>query len=164
MSISTTGRPLRSTAASVITMLILMVGTSLVAPAANASTAAKSGGPSTCISGLSPVLLGGQWYCPGYVIGVKRTTYGTGTRIVLRGVTVFAVSGTTVTVSGGPSCLTPTTSCGATIPSVAISMSGLSTRPATGDIIDVYGVTSPGSLRANGYIIVGSSGCAPDFC
>lgn len=78
---------------------------------------------------------------------------------------MLGVTGTAATVEGGPSCLTPTTFCGATIPSVRVWMTALSSRPARGDIIDVYGITGTNALTATGYVVNGTSSCSdPDFC
>ena len=84
--------------------------------------------------------------------------------VVLQNVAVLGVSGKTATVSGGPSCLTPGTYCGATIPSVTISLAGVSGRPATGNIVDVYGVTGTKTMSATGYVVTGNSSCDPVFC
>jgi hypothetical protein len=114
-----------------------------------------------CADGSAPVLFAGQSYCTGYVIGVKRGTYGIGKRVVLRSVTVVGRTGATVTVEGGPSCLPPATICGATIPSVTASFAGQSMVPAYGDVIDLFGITGSSSMSATGYIF--RSHCNPDF-
>ena len=151
-------------AASAVIALVIAVGASLIlGPSAGAYSAAVPPAPA-CADGQAPVLFDGQWYCPGYVVGVKRTAYGVGARVVLQNVTVLGVTGATATVSGGPACLTPGTYCGATIPSVTISLSGLSVRPARGEIIDVYGVTGTKAMSAIGYVVKGSSSCDPAFC
>jgi hypothetical protein len=154
----------RTRAASAFIAVCLAVGTWLAAAVpSNAASLAAPAAP-TCTSGKAPVLFGGQWYCPGYVIGVKRGAYGVGTRVVLQSVTVLSVAATTITVSGGPSCLTPQTICGATIPTVEISVAALSSRPASGDIIDAYGKTSSNTMSVTGYVFKGKSSCSPDFC
>jgi hypothetical protein len=79
-------------------------------------------------------------------------------------VTVLGVTSKSVTVSGGPSCLTPGTYCGATIPSVTISIAAVSGRPATGNIVDVYGITGAKTMSATGFVVTGTSSCDADFC
>ena len=131
-------------------------------PKPKPTTSAQTTPPvSTCTDGTAPVLFNGQWYCTGYVIGVKTGAYGTGARLVLRSVTVVQVVGTTVTVEGGPSCLPTSTYCGATTPTVTTYFTGLPTIPASGDIIDLYGITGTNTLSATGYILTGH--CDPDF-
>lgn len=147
-----------------IAAILLAIGITVVTTLGLAATAAAAPATPTCAGGSAPAAYGGQWYCPGYVIGVKRGAYGVGTRIVLKGVTVLAVSGTTATVEGGPSCLPPSTYCGAIVPSVAVTTTGLSTLPAVGDIVDMYGITRTATLTGKGWVWKGSSGCAPDFC
>jgi hypothetical protein len=112
--------------------------TSAPSSATSASTSpAPTTPPTTCSDGASPVAYSGHWYCPGYVIGIKNTAYGIGTRIVVSGY-VTQVVGTSVTVEGGPSCLPGTsTYCGATIPNATTSFGGLPTLPRYGDVITV---------------------------
>ena len=132
------------------------------APGTVESTAASTAAPvSSCTDGTAPVLFGGQPYCTGYVIGVKTGAYGTGARVVLRSVTVVQIAGTTATVEGGPSCLSPSSYCGATIPTVTAYFTGLPTVPAYGDVIDLYGTTGTNTLSAAGYVVKGH--CDPDF-
>ena len=97
-STSTNTRPTATTSAPAVTSS---------APQSTSTTSQPVAAGST-----TPVLYGGQSYCPGYVIGVKNGAYGVGARIVLRGVTSVGVAGTTLTVEGGPSCL-PGAICGA---------------------------------------------------
>ena len=88
----------RTRAASAFIAVCLAVGTWLAAAVpSNAASLAAPAAP-TCTSGKAPVLFGGQWYCPGYVIGVKRGAYGVGTRVVLQSVMVVAATLSTVTL------------------------------------------------------------------
>jgi hypothetical protein len=120
---------------------------------------------SSCADGAPAVPLGGQSYCPGYIIGVKQAKYGVGTRIVVSG-SVTGVNGSTVSIAGGPGCLPDPSAgpvyCGATIPSMTVSFAGLPTSPSAGDLVRVYGITDVGYLAPAGYVVTGF--CAPDFC
>jgi hypothetical protein len=112
----------------------------------------------TCATGTA-TLFNTNWYCPGVIIGLKKNTYGMGTRIVLRGVNVTSVVGTTVIIEGGPSCLQdptkPPVFCGQTVPNVTVSFAGSRTVPHYGDVITLYGVTNGFSLTPTGYVVTG---------
>jgi hypothetical protein len=132
--------------------------TAFAAPAGAAAAASPS-----CAVGAA-LALGGQSYCPGSTIGVRQTAYGVGKRVVLPGVTVLALRGTTVTVQGGPLCA-PGRFCGAILTSVDVSGSRLTALPRAGTVIDLYGITTTGSLSATAVIDRGQSSCIdPDFC
>lgn len=155
-------KPTRTTSAATSTTTPVSSAPSS-APGAVGSTAASTGAPvsSPCVDGTGPVLFGGQPYRIGYVIGVKTGAYGTGARVVLRSVNVVQIAGTTATVEGGPTCLSPSSCCGATIPTVTAYFTGLPTVPAYGDVIDLYGTTGTNTLSAAGYVVKGH--CDPDF-
>jgi hypothetical protein len=154
-------KPTRTTSAATSTTTPVSSAQSS-APGTVESTAASTAAPvSSCTDGTAPVLFGGQPYCTGYVIGVKTGAYGTGARVVLRSVTVVQIAGTTATVEGGPSCLSPSSYCGATIPTVTAYFTGLPTVPAYGDVIDLYGTTGTNTLSAADFVVKGH--CDPDF-
>ena len=75
--------------------------------------------------------------------------------------TVVQIAGTTATVEGGPSCLSPSSYCGSTIPTVTAYFTGLPMVPTYGDVIDLYGTTGTNTLSAAGYVVKGH--CDPDF-
>lgn len=85
--------------------VLMAIGIAVVTSLGLTATATAAPTAPTCAGGSTPETFAGQKYCPGYVVGVKRGAYGVGARIVLKNVTVVALSGTTATVEGGPSCL-----------------------------------------------------------
>ena len=97
---------------------------------------------------------------------MKTNAYVTGARMVLRGVNVISVVGTTVRVMGGPSCLQdpnePPVYCGAMVPDVAVSFAGAPAVPRYGEIINLYGVQGASTMTANGHVVTGF--CDPNFC
>jgi hypothetical protein len=107
--------------------------------------------------------LDGQSYCSGTIAGVVYGSYGVGTRLVLQGVSVYAISGATVSVAGGPSC-PPSDEpvyCGATIPSFDVDASTADALPELGQIVDVYGVTgTKPTFNATSFVWTGY--CDPD--
>lgn len=113
-----------------------------------------------------PVAVWRQVVLPGYVIGVKRTSYGVGARVVLRGVTVDDVAGRSVSVSGRPTCLPPAPGsppvwCGAMIPTIGVTFPNRRSLPSAGDVIDLYGTTGTSSLTPTAHVVVGH--CDPWF-
>jgi hypothetical protein len=110
------------------------------------------------------VRFAGADYCPGTIAGVRGSSYGTGTRIVLRGVTVTTVTTGTVTVAAWVArpC-PPGMFCGAgmTLDSLTVSWRGTS-RPAYGDVLDLFGRTVTSSLTPVGYVKTGY--CPIDWC
>ena len=154
-------KPTRTTSAATSTTTPVSSAPSS-APGAVGSTASTDAPVSSpCVDGTAPVLFGGQPYCTGYVIGVKTGAYGTGARVVLRSVTVVQIAGTTATVEGGPSCLSPSSYCGSTIPTVTAYFTGLPMVPTYGDVIDLYGTTGTNTLSAADFVVKGH--CDPDF-
>ena len=138
----------------------------LAPPAASATPApALSPVATTTTACASPtVTFAGATYCPGTIAGVRGSSYGTGTRIVLRGVTVTNVSTGTVTVAAWVArpC-PPGMFCGAsmTLDSLTVSWWGTS-RPAYGDVLDLFGRTVTASLTPVGYVKTGY--CPIDWC
>ena len=144
------------------TAISASVTSSTLTPVTSTSTNPPN---SSCSDGATAVLFGGLSYCPGYIIGVKQTSYGVGARIVFNGLAT-SVDGSTATIEGGPSCLpAPSTGpvyCAATVPSIAVSFAGLSTSPRAGDLLRVYGISGVSSMTPTGHFVTGF--CAPDFC
>ena len=135
------------------------------APASSAATTLTSSTPTSpglCATSQA-VWFGGNQYCPGYVIGLTTSAYPAGSRVVLRGVQVVQVSGTNVTVMGGPSCLPNPNKpyCGASIPSVVVPFASTSSAPTYGQIINLYGVAGSRSMSPTGYEVIGF--CDPDW-
>ena len=122
-----------------------------------------------CSAGVTPVSYQGQSYCPGTAIGVKNTSYGTGKRIVLTGVSVTRIQGTRATVASTiTTACPPNKYCGAlvTTTTITVSLAGLSAWPAVGSYGDLYGITSTGSLTVTGFVDRSSSGTCTnsDYC
>ena len=148
--------------------------------AAAAPTAVTSSPPSHAItraSALTPSLssptaacafptvrFNGASYCPATIVGVRNTVYGLGTRVVLKGVTVTAVTTTTVTVAvwTSPPC-PPGKYCGQvlTLENLTVPWTGTS-RPAYGDVLDLFGPTITASITPVGYLKTGF--CPIDWC
>jgi hypothetical protein len=93
-------------------------------------------------------------YCVGYLFGVQRTLYGVGHALAVRGVAVTSVSGNLVGLSGGPSCL-PDEWCGQILPTVLITFPAGGPVPSYGDVIDLYGISSAGSITPEEFDVVG---------
>ncbi len=102
----------------------------------------------------------GTTYCVGYVFGVRRTLYGVGRAVAVQAVAVTSVSGRVVGLSGGPSCL-PDEWCGQTLPTVLVTFPTGAPLPSYGDVVDLYGVTSVGSITPQAFDVVGH--CDPDW-
>lgn len=117
-------------------------------------TSQPSPSPTSCGCGAAPISYAGASYCPGYIFGIRRTLYGVGTRIVLRGVVVGSVAGTRVQVSGGPSCL-PDEWCGQSIPSLTVVFPTAAAVPRYGDVISLHGTTTAGGLMPAGFEATG---------
>jgi hypothetical protein len=134
------------------------------------TTAAVRGRPSplaavtTTPCAYPTVSFRGVAYCPVAMAGVQNTTYGSGTRVVLRGVTVTAVTTSTVTVAVWevPPCPVGHL-CGATLTlrTLTVAWTGTS-RPAYGDVLDLFGSTVTASLAPVGYVKTGF--CPIDWC
>ena len=100
------------------------------------------------------VLYGGVGYCSADIGAVSRTGYGTGVRVALGGLNVDAVNSRVVTVWGFAAC-PPGYFCGAGSTSIDIAFPVGMTLPSAGSVLTVYGVTVPGSLTPDGYVVSG---------
>jgi hypothetical protein len=124
----------------------------------------SSPAPPTTACAFPTVSFDGAAYCPATIDGVRGTSHGTGTRVVVRGVTVSAVTPSTVTVAVWtfPPC-PPGKFCGQlmTLQSLTVAWSG-SSRPAYGDVLDLFGQTVPTSITPVGYVTTGW--CPIDWC
>jgi hypothetical protein len=134
-------------------------------PAASATPAASLSSPvptTTAACAFPTVRFNGAAYCPGTIVGIRGTSYGIGTRVVLKGVTVTAVttSAVTVAVLEVPPCQ-PGHYCGAILTLQSLVLTGTS-RPAYGDVLDLFGVTIPASITPSGYVKTGF--CRIDLC
>jgi hypothetical protein len=142
-------------------------------PTATATTAPSPSTTATSVSVLPAptggcafptIAFNGASYCPASIADVRSTVYGTGTRVVVRSVTVTAVTASSVTVAAWalPPC-TPGNFCGATLAlqSLTATWSG-TTRPAYGDVLDLFGVTIAASMSPNGFITTGN--CPIEYC
>ena len=131
-------------------------------PTATPTPAPTSSAPTACA--FPTVSFNGSAYCPATIGAVRTTLYGTGTQVVLRGVTVTAVTTSTVTVAvwASPPC-PPGKYCGQllTLESLTVAWSGTS-RPAYGDVLDLFGLTVPTSITPVGYVKTGW--CPIDWC
>lgn len=96
-------------------------------------------------------------YCAGQVFGVRRTLYGTGRPVVVGGV-VTRVDGSSVTLTGGPSCF-PEEWCGQTLPSMTVTFPA-GPLPVYGDVVSVFGVTGVGTMVPTFFEVTGH--CDPD--
>lgn len=169
LAVSSRGkRFVRSLAVAVGTAVLAVLSIVLTLDEADASSvtkAARTGSAAATACSATPVPFEGRTYCPGYVIGVKSGVYGTGTRVVLRGVTVDGVTAIAIVVTGGPSCLPdptrPPVWCGATVPSLVVPARSLAGRPRSGDVIDLYGITDGVTLQPVRYRVIGY--CDPLF-
>ena len=113
---------------------------------------------------IPTVSFNGEAYCPATIGAVRGTLYGTGVRVVLKGVTVTAVATSSVTVAAWatPPC-TPGKYCGQllTLQSLNVAWSGTN-RPAYGDVLNLFGRTIPTSITPVGYVKTGW--CPIDWC
>ncbi len=127
-----------------------------------AATPTPTPGPSP--TGCGAVLYQSRWYCQATISKVKATAYGVGKRVVLTGASVTARTSTSVTLAmlEYPVC-PPDTWCGSSITVERMTMpwSG-SNRPAARTVVDLYAITTSGSLTPVGYIA--SSACYIDYC
>jgi hypothetical protein len=135
------------------------VSTASAVPMASATAAA-----SAAACAYPTISFGGVAYCPATIVAGQNTTFGTGARVVLRGVTVTAVSTGTVTVGAWevPPCPVGHL-CGATLTlrTLTVAWTGTS-RPAYGDVLDLFGRTVTASLTPVGYVKTGF--CPIDWC
>jgi len=133
--------------------------TATATPTASASPTAA---PSPTCPGLS---FQGQWYCNAAISGVSTNAYGTGKRVVLRGVSVTSTTTTTVVVAGLESTpCPPGYFCGAILSGVSLNVAWSGTsRPAQGQVINLFGVTSTGTLTPAGYVL-DPTGCYIEWC
>ncbi|HEX8509661.1 MAG TPA: hypothetical protein VF635_09230 [Propionibacteriaceae bacterium] len=149
------------TAASAVALLALGPPAASATPAASVSSPAST---TTASCAFPTVRFNGATYCPATIVGVRNTVYGTGTRVVLKGVTVSKVTTTTVTVAvwTSPPC-PPGKFCGGlmTLESLTMSWTGTS-RPAYGDVLDLFGRTITSTITPVGYIKTGY--CPIDWC
>ena len=133
-------------------------------PTATPTPAPSSPAATGTACAFPTVSFNGAAYCPATIDAVRATFYGTGTRVVLRGVTVTAVTTSTVTVAAwaSPPC-PPGKFCGQlmTLQSLTVSWSGTS-RPAHGDVLDLFGPTIPTSITPVGSVTTGY--CPIDWC
>ena len=121
------------------------------------STPTPTAAPSSC---AAPVVFAGASYCPGYVNTIKSTYYGVGQRIVVD-VVVDHVAGSSVQVHGYFWC-PPDTYCGAFVyDSMSVTFPTGSALPAYGNMIRLFGVTTPGGLSPNGFVLTGQ--CEPEW-
>ena len=157
-----------------VTVILATIAIAMAAPTAFAATAgAAAPAKPTCTTGATPVLYQQQWYCPATATGVKNTIYGTGKRVLLTGVSVTAIRGTTATVSSTTVTTTPCPPdkyCGAivtiTVTTISVSVAGLAVRPVVGSYGDLYGITGAGALTATGFVARDATGVCtnPAFC
>ena len=120
----------------------------------------------TTATGCSGLPYGGQQYCNATISAVHATSYGVGMRVVLRDVSVTAVNTKTKTVTVAAlewSTCPPDKYCGATatVASLTVVWTG-SPRPARGQVINLFGTTTAGSLKPVGYLT--TSACYIDYC
>ena len=156
---------------TVVAVLAIMAIVVATPTAFTTSASATIPAQPTCATGVTPVLYQGQSYCPGTAVGVKNTAYGIGRRILLAGVSVSGIRGTTATVSSTTvtSC-PPNKYCGATVTitvtTISVSLAGLAVRPPVGSYGDLYGITGAGTLAASGFVDRDGGGVCtnPDFC
>lgn len=123
------------------------------APPSPTSTVTPTSSPSapTC---SATVTYQDQSWCPGTIAGVDRGTYGPGARIVLQGVIVDSVEGSSVTIMGW--WCPPGSYCGGMMEVTTVDFSGLSDVPPVGAWIDLYGITgAPGVFQPVGFVVVG---------
>ena len=85
---------------------------------------------------------------------VARTDYGTGVRVALPGANVESVSGRVVSVWGFAAC-PPGYFCGAGSMSISVAFPVGMALPSAGSVLTVYGLTVPGSLTPDGYVVSG---------
>lgn len=110
--------------------------------------------PSAC---QSAVVFEGASYCPGHVNLVTSTAYGVGQRIVVD-VVVDRVSGSRVDVHGAFWC-PPGKYCGALFAYLSVTFAPGATVPAYGNMMRLFGVTTPGGLNPTGFAVTGQ--CEP---
>jgi hypothetical protein len=107
----------------------------------------------------------GHSYCATSISQIKAGAYPLSTRVVLRGVSVMASTTSTVTVASvvATAC-PPDRYCGSliTIQTLTVAWRGPA-RPAVQTAIDLYGVTTVGSMKPYGYVY-DLDGCYIDFC
>lgn len=152
--------------------VLATIAIAVAAPTAFTSSASATiPAQPTCAAGATPVLYQGQSYCPGTALGVKNTMYGTGKRILLAGVSVTGIRGTTATVSSTTvTPCPPNKYCGATVTitvtSISVSLSGLAVRPTVGSYGDLYGITGVKTLTASAFVVKDGGGMCTntDFC
>jgi len=134
------------------------------APSATPTPPAPSPSVTAIACAVPVVVFNGGSYCPVSIPQVRATAHGTGARVALMSVTVSEVTAGTVTVAvwALPPC-PPDKYCGATmtLQSVTVSWQGAG-RPAYGDVLNLFGLTAPGSLTPAGYIKTGY--CPIDMC
>jgi hypothetical protein len=85
---------------------------------------------------------------------ISRTDYGAGLRVALPGANVDSVNSRVVTVWGFAAC-PPGHFCGAGSTSIQIAFPVGMAPPSVGSVLTVYGVTVPGSLNPDGYVVSG---------
>lgn len=132
-------------------------------PSATATTTAD---PTGHCGADSAVSFQGQLYCPGEIAGVEAGAYGLNSLVVLS-VTVTDVSGDLVSIMGGPGCWvdpswTEPVYCGETLGTMAVDFTGTDPLPAPSTVIELYGVTQPGTIQPDGFVT--TSWCHPDYC
>lgn len=147
-------------AASAIAIMLLSPPAASATPAPSLSPPA----PTMTITCGVPTRFDGAAYCPATIVGVRGTSYGIGTRVVLKGVTVTKVTTSAVTVAVWTSPLCPPGKlCGAllTLESLTVPWTGTS-RPGYGDVLDLFGRTIAGTITPVGYVKTGY--CPIDWC
>ena len=158
---------MRDAGPGTVVAVLATIAITVATPAVFAAPAGAAVPPKpTCATGATPVLYQAQWYCPGTAAGVKSTIYGTGKRILLMGVSVTGIRGTTATVSSTtittPPC-PPDNYCGAlvtiTVTTISVSIAGLASgRPS------VRTATSTASPARASSPPPGSSSRTPPAC
>ena len=143
------------------TMLTLPASSAISVSVAASSTVSPAPSPPAC----NALLFKGNWYCSATIAGIQATSYGTGKRMVLRQVTVTDASTVgKVTVAAWANLCPPGKYCGAsmTLQSLTLPWTTTLARPKYGDILDVFGTTTTGSLRVVGFVTTGN--CPIDWC
>ena len=141
-----------------------MTSSLLPSPTTQTRTASPSLNSQASACAFPTVMFNGASYCPASIAGVRATTYPAGTRVVLKGITVTTVTSSTVTVAAWVSQPCPQGKlCGAslTLESLTVTWRGTS-RPAYGDVINLFGTTITASITPVGYIKTGY--CPIDWC
>lgn len=131
------------------------------AAAASATEARPLAAATTTCAGLSR---NGLWYCNATLSSVRSESSVPGRRVVLRDVSVTAVTATTVTVAAIEwGVCPPDRYCGGlgTVVSLTVAWTGTA-RPVRGAVVNLFGTTITRSVRPAGY--TASDACHIDWC